>query len=312
MQKLRINTMTLSAVFILVMAGTGFAYAQDGSSINQFYSPATEGLTTFANNVAESVPKIVAAVILLIIGLVAGKLVGRGVEKAATKILQKVDFQKNADSQILDLSSNKLNSAKLIAATIKWFVYIFFIVAAINALQFVELSTALTDLWLWIPNLLAFVLILIIGSIIVKFVIKWVDQEIVSHGFGNARYVITGIKVVMYGIIFAVAITQLGIGESIIPILVSAFAWSIAVAIGAAIAVGLGFTLKDVLPAAIAGAANHRSIFKVGQKIKIGDVTGTITSVGTLHIIVTNDRNEGIVIPTKEFIGKSFTILPSN
>ncbi|KRT60536.1 MAG: TM helix repeat-containing protein [Thaumarchaeota archaeon CSP1-1] len=311
MQKLRINTMILSAVFILVISGTGFAYAQE--SVNQFYSPATEGLTTFANNVAESVPKIVAAVILLIIGLVAGKLVGRGVEKAATKILQKVDFQKNADSQILDLSSNKLNSAKLIAATIKWFVYIFFIVAAINALQFVELSTALTDLWLWIPNLLAFVLILIIGSIIiVKFVIKWVDQEIVSHGFGNARYVITGIKVVMYGIIFAVAITQLGIGESIIPILVSAFAWSIAVAIGAAIAVGLGFTLKDVLPAAIAGAANHRSIFKVGQKIKIGDVTGTITSVGTLHIIVTNDRNEGIVIPTKEFIGKSFTILPSN
>src|SRR3989304_1417428 len=228
MQKLRINTMILSAVFILVISGTGFAYAQE--SVNQFYSPATEGLTTFANNVAESVPKIVAAVILLIIGLVAGKIVGRVVEKAATKILQKVDFQKNADSQILDLSSNKLNSAKLIAATIKWFVYIFFIVAAINALQFVELSTALTDLWLWIPNLLAFVLILIIGSIIVKFVIKWVDQEIVSHGFGNARYVITGI----------------------------------------------------------------------------------ITSVGTLHIIITNDRNEGIVIPTKEFIGKTFSILPSN
>ena len=312
MQKARINIMTLSAVFILLISGIGFAYAQESTSTNQFYAPATEGLTTFANNVAESVPKIVAAVILLIIGLVAGKLVGRGVEKAATKILQKVDFQKNADSQILDLSSNKLNSAKLIAATIKWFVYIFFIVAAINALQFVELSTALTDLWLWIPNLLAFVLILIIGSIIVKFVIKWVDQEIVSHGFGNARYVITGIKVVMYGIIFSVAITQLGIGESIIPILVSAFAWSIAVAIGAAIAVGLGFTLKDVLPAAIAGAANHRSIFKVGQKIKIGDVTGTITSVGTLHIIITNDRNEGIVIPTKEFIGKTFTILSSN
>jgi len=312
MQILRINTMTLSVVFILMISGTGFVYAQESTSINQFYTPATEGLTTFANNVAESIPKIVAAVILLLIGLVAGKIVGRVVEKAATRILQKVDFQKNADSQIIELSSNKLNSAKLIAATIKWFVYIFFIVAAINALQFVELSTALTDLWLWIPNLLAFVLILIIGSIIVKFVIKWVDQEIVNHGFGNSKYVITGIKVVMYGIIFSVAITQLGIGESIIPILVSAFAWSIAIAIGAAIAVGLGFTLKDVLPAAIAGAANHRSIFKVGQKIKIGEVTGTITSVGTLHIIVTNDRNEGIVIPTKEFIGKTFTILPSN
>ena len=85
-----------------------------------------------------------------------------------------------------------------------------------------------------------------------------------------------------------------------------------AIAVGAAIAVGLGFTLKDVLPAAIAGVADHRSILKVGKKIKIGDVTGTITSVGTLHIVITNEKNEGIVIPTKEFIGKTFTILSSN
>src|SRR3989304_6346810 len=148
MQKLRINTMILSAVFILVISSTGFAYAQENA--NQFYTPATEGLTTFANNVAESVPKIVAAVILLIIGLVAGKLVGRGVEKAATKILQKVDFQKNADSQILDLSSNKLNSAKLIAATIKWFVYIFFQRSGFLCGRRGETRTPLTDLWLWI------------------------------------------------------------------------------------------------------------------------------------------------------------------
>src|SRR3990172_11521084 len=64
MQKSRINIMTLSAVFILLISGIGFAYAQESTSANQFYTPGTEGLTTFANNVAESVPKIVAAVIL--------------------------------------------------------------------------------------------------------------------------------------------------------------------------------------------------------------------------------------------------------
>ena len=304
--------MVFSAVFALILTSTGLSYGQVNDNVEQFYAPATEGLITFANNVGESIPKIVAAVILLIIGLVAGKLSGRAVEKTATKVLQKVDFQNDAENEIKEISTNKLNSSKLIAATIKWFVYIFFIVAAINALEFVELSTALTQLWLWVPNLLAFVLILVIGSIIVKFVIKWVDQEIVKHGFGNSKYVITGIKVVMYGIIFSVAITQLGIGESIVPILVSAFAWSIAIAIGAAIAMGLGFTLKDMLPAAIAGVADHRSFLKVGHKIKIGELTGTITSVGTLHIIIANEKNEGIVIPTKEFISNRFSILSSD
>ena len=309
MKFFKINTILYSVIFMLIISTSGLVFAQEFGGADQFYTPATEGLIAFATNVAESIPKIVAAVILLIIGFFAGKIVYRAVEKAATRILQKVDAQNDAEVEIKELSTNKLNSAKLIAATIKWFVYIFFIVAAIDALEFLELSQALTQLWLWVPNLLAFVLILIIGSIIVKFVIKWVDQEIVKHGFGNSKYPITGIKVVMYGIIFSVAITQLGIGESIVPILVSAFAWSIAVAVGAAIAVGLGFTLKDILPAAIAGVADHRSFLKVGQKIKIGDVTGTITSVGTLHVIIQNEKNEGLVIPTKEFVGNRFTIL---
>ncbi|MGI0010862.1 MAG: mechanosensitive ion channel family protein [Nitrosopumilaceae archaeon] len=303
--------MILSAIFLLTISSTGSVYAQESTDVSTFYIPATEALTTFGNNVAAAIPKIVAAIILLIIGLVAGKIIGRVVEKTTTKILQKTDFQKTAESQIIDHTTGKLNSAKLVAATVRWFVYLFFIVAAVNALQFEQLSTALTDLWLWVPNLLAFVLIIIVGSIIVNFVIKWVDQELLKHGFGGSKYVITGVKVVIYSIVFAVALTQLGIGESVIPTLVSAFSWSIAVAIGAAIAVGLGFTLKDILPAAITGASNQRSIFKVGQQIKVGDITGTITAVEMLHVIVTNEKNESVVIPTKEIMGKTVTILHS-
>ncbi|TAK23772.1 MAG: mechanosensitive ion channel, partial [Nitrosarchaeum sp.] len=101
---------------------------------------------------------------------------------------------------------------------------------------------------------------------------------------------------------------QLGVGDTIIPILVSAFAWSIAIAVGASIAVGVGFTLKDMLPGSIIGASTQRSILKVGQKVKIGDVTGTITASHLLHVIVTNDRNESIVIPTKSLMNQSITI----
>ncbi|MDE1873467.1 MAG: mechanosensitive ion channel, partial [Thaumarchaeota archaeon] len=118
-----------------------------------------------------------------------------------------------------------------------------------------------------------------------------------------------GVKTVIYSIVFAVGLTQIGVGQSIIPTLVSAFAWSIAIAVGVAIAIGLGFTLKDVLPAAIAGASAQRTIFKVGQKIKIGDVTGTITAAELLHIIVTNEKNESVVIPTKELMNKHITII---
>jgi small-conductance mechanosensitive channel len=110
-------------------------------------------------------------------------------------------------------------------------------------------------------------------------------------------------------LVFAVGFTQLGIGESIIPILVSAFSWSIAVAIGVAVAVGLGFALKDIIPASIVGASNQRSLLKVGQNVRIGEISGTITASQLLYLIVTNNRNESTVIPTKDLMNKTIVIL---
>ncbi|CAD6521460.1 conserved membrane hypothetical protein [metagenome] len=282
------------------------AFAQESFAEN-IYVPTSEALKEFAVSVADSAPKIIASVILLIIGFIAGKVVGKVTTKAVTGILQKTS-QKNQELHLAEEVYGKFNSVKLISATIRWFVYLFFIVAAVNALQFEQLSTALTSLWLWVPNLLAFVLIVVIGSIVVNFVSKWIEHQLLDHHIASPKIIISVIKAVIYGIVFAIAFTQLGVGESIIPILVSAFSWSIAVAIGASIAIGLGFALKDLIPASIMGASNQRSILKVGQKVKIGDITGTVTASHLLHVIVTNDRNESIVIPTKSMMNQTITL----
>jgi len=40
-------------------------------------------------------------------------------------------------------------------------------------------------------------------------------------------------------------------------------------------------------------------ILRLGQKVQIGEDKGTITAVDLLHIILANENNESIVIPTK-------------
>lgn len=300
------NYLIAILAFSLILIGVNSAFAEE-SFLEGIYVPTGDALKEFAVSVAGSTPKIIAAAILLIIGFIAGKIVGRVTAKAATNILQKTS-QKNQELHVAEGVYGKFDSVKLISATIRWFVYLFFIVAAVNALQFEQLSSALTSLWLWVPNLLAFVLIVVIGSIVVNFVSKWIEHQLLDHQIGSPRIIISIIKAVIYSIIFAIGFTQLGVGETIIPILVSAFSWSIAIAIGVSIAVGVGFTLKDLLPASIMGASTQRSILKVGQKVKIGEVTGTVTSSHLLHVIVTNDRNESIVIPTKTLMSQSITI----
>ncbi len=204
-----------SVTLSLIMFGQQ-AFAQS-DPLGGIYSPTSDALKAFAVSVASSIPKIIAATILLVIGFAAGKIVGRVVTKVTKNILQKTRQQ---DSQILEMS-DKFDSVKLISATIRWFVYLFFIVAAVNAMQFVQLTAALTNLWLWVPNLLAFVLIIVIGSIVVNFVTRWVEHQLLEHHVGSPKFITPVIKAVLYGLVFAVGFTQLGIGESIIPILVS-------------------------------------------------------------------------------------------
>lgn len=299
--------MMIFSLIVLTAFSTHLVFAQE-DFVKGIYSPTSDALNAFAVSVANSMPKIIAAVILLIIGFVVGKIIGRIVTKVTRNILQKTR-QQSQDSQLLEGISEKFDSVRLISATIRWFVYLFFIVAAVNALQFEQLTGALTNLWLWVPNLLAFVLIIVIGSIVVNFVTKWVEHQLLEHHIGSPKPITAIIKAVIYGIVFAVGFTQLGIGESIIPILVSAFSWSVAIAVGAAVAVGLGFALKDIIPASIIGASNQRYILKTGQKVRIGELSGTVTSTHLLHIILTNDKNESIVIPTKDLMNKTITIL---
>ena len=306
-----LGVIIFSAVILYVGQNFAFAQTQTDASTSSFYEPEKAALTTFANSVASDAPKIIAAGVLLTIGFVAGKIVGRVADRTARKIMKKAKLETISDVHLIEETIGKFDSVNLIASTLRWFVYLFFVVAAINALQLQQLTTAMTSLWLWIPNLLAFVLIVLIGSIVANYLIKWVNHELMVRHYGGSRYIGVGVKTVVYSIVFAVGLTQIGIGQSIIPTLVSAFSWSIAVAIGAAIAVGLGFTLKDVLPVAIAGASHQRSVFKIGQKIRIDEVVGTITAVELLHIIVANEKNESVVIPTKDLMNKHVTIIHS-
>ena len=55
------------------------------------------------------------------------------------------------------------NTSKLSPITVMWFVDMSFIMAAVDALGFTMLSDALSSLWLWIPNIIASIVVFILG-----------------------------------------------------------------------------------------------------------------------------------------------------
>ena len=121
--------------------------------------------------------------------------------------------------------------SRIISTAVRWFIYIFFITAAVNALQFTQLSQALTNIWLWIPNLVAFIIILVVGSIITEFVANWAQRELPARGVPGGKAIGIAAKGILYAIVFVTAITQLQIGAGILNVVISALVWGLAGAI---------------------------------------------------------------------------------
>jgi len=264
------------------------------SNASEIFGPALNSLNQLSAQIVAVIPRVISAAIILLIGFIIGRAVGWVV----SKILSTIKFENALGNTGLGkvVSRSGWSMTRIISTVAKWFIYIFFITAAVNALQFTQLADALTSIWLWIPNLVAFIVILIIGSIIAEFVGNWAQRELPARGVPGGRAIGLGAKGILYTIVFVTAITQLQIGAGILNIVISALVWGVAGAIAIGLGVALAYGLKDILPSIIHGTANIQSTLKPGQKIRINGISGTIKQASTLQIILENEKGETVVI----------------
>src|SRR4030095_14767024 len=275
----------------------------DGS---QVIAPALNSLNQFFAQVVEAIPRIIAAGIILLIGYIIARGVGWGI----SKILEKMNFENTISKTGIGqaVSRSGWSMSRIISTAARWFIYIFFITAAVNALQFTQLSEALQSIWLWIPNLIAFIIIIIIGSIIADFVGNWAQRELPARGVPGGKIIGLGAKGILYAIVFVTAITQLQIGAGILNMVIAALVCGIAGAIAIGLGVGLAYALKDLLPSLLYGMTNVKSVLKPGQKVNFGGRVGTIKQAGAFHVILEDDKGVTVIVPTKHIAEKEIQI----
>ena len=201
------------------------------------------------------------------------------------------------------------NLTRIISVAARWFVYLFFISAAVNVLEFTQLSQAINDVWLWIPNVVAFIIILVIGALIADFVGRWMQRELPARGVVGGKAIGLIATGILYAIVLVVATTQLQIGEAILNSVISALIWGMAAAIAVGVGVGLAYALRDTFPAMIRGTTQIQPTLKKGQKVTIGGTTtGTVQEAGSFSVILKDDQGKTIVIPTKNIVDKEVVI----
>jgi hypothetical protein len=298
-----LDFITLNQIVALFAASTMLQQAAAQSIIE----PITNALNQFVTTIAQAAPKIVAALILLGIGLLVGRIIGWVVKKVAQKM--NLDRYWNRTGIGESVTRAGWNLTRIISVAARWFVYLFFISAAVNVLEFTQLSQAINDVWLWIPNVVAFIIILVIGALIADFVGRWMQRELPTRGVVGGKAIALVATGILYAIVLVVATAQLQIGEAILNSVISALIWGMAAAIAIGVGVGLAYGLREAFPAMIRGTTQIQPTLKQGQRVTIGGVTtGTVQEAGSFSVILKNDQGKTIVIPTKNILDKEIVI----
>ncbi len=205
-----------------------------------------EPVQELARNVILFLPNIIAAIIILIIGWILGRILGRVVAEVLDRIGVDDALRKTSFGQQIERS--RMSISHLFDLIVRWFIYLIAILAAVSVLQIQTLTTAVAVIVAYIPNIVAFILILIVGIILIDWLMDALQGVGETRGVQGFGLVTMLLRVFLYFVVIILALEQLLIDLSIIYVFVIPLAWGAALGIGAAIAIIVGFGLRDRAP----------------------------------------------------------------
>jgi len=188
---------------------------------------------------------IVGAIILLIIGLILGRVLGKVVRLVLDKIGVDTMVSKAGVGDTIEKTGWSIS--KIFDVVIRWFIYIIFIMAAVNVLNVQYLSDFMTALALYFPRLIIAAIILIVGMILITFAMKWIEETLGSHEILLADIIAPVLKAIMVVIVLVLAMEQLLINMQIIYTFLVPLAWGIGIGIGVAIGIAVGWGGREAV-----------------------------------------------------------------
>jgi hypothetical protein len=198
----------------------------------------TGAWSAFATKITIFLPMLIGAIIIFVVGLLIAKLV----KMMVVKLLRLVRFDSAAEKTgvkgFLEKGNIAKTSSEIVGGLIYWFVMILAIIASLDAMGLPIVSDILNDIFLYIPNVVAAIVVLVLGFLLGSLLSAVVRTAASNAGLAASE----GLgKTALYSVVFfssSVALIQLGIGEEIV-----AAAFTIAfgaAALALALAFGLG------------------------------------------------------------------------
>lgn len=183
----------------------------------------------------------------------------------------------------------------VIGLIVFWAVVLFFVAAAANLLGLPVLGASLRGIGLYVPRILAAVLIGVAGLVIGNLARDAATAAAAAAGTPFAPAI--G-QIVRAGILVAaglIAVAELGIDITLLTAILSVTLLAVLGAFSLAFGLGARGAVSNII-----GAHYVRQTFEVGQRVRIGDIEGTIAAITSTAVIMQAPGGQ-VVVPARLF-----------
>jgi len=197
------------------------------------------------------IPTLAGVLLILVIGW----LLARFVRKIVVQLLKAVKLDAASEKIRIDdfLAKGGIKSdlSELIGMLLYWVMMLIVVMAAINALGLEITADLLNQVIGYIPNVIAAVFILVLGIFFATLLASIVHTAASNAGITQAKFISQLVQVIIIVFASVIVLEQLGVAATVITFTLKAIIASIA--LGAAIAFGLGCkdlaarTMQDTL-----------------------------------------------------------------
>ncbi|WP_405395731.1 mechanosensitive ion channel family protein [Maribacter sp. Asnod2-G09] len=261
-----------------------------------------QSLSNIFKDIASALPGIFGAFIVIIFGWIIIKVVTFVLKRIFKAIKLDKASEKINEAKLFGDADIKIDLPKIIVTFIKVLLWLVFIIVASDIMGLTIISTEIANLLRYLPILLSAMIIFMIGLFLAKTIKETIVKVFDSIGLSGGK--LLG-NVLFYLIIIFVSITalnQAGIDTQIITnnftIVLGAFLLAIALALGLGSREIVGDLLRTFY---------SRKIYEVGDKVKIGDLQGTVIGIDNISMIL-KTKSGKVVIPIKKVVEKTVTV----
>ncbi len=253
-------------------------------------------LHSLLNAVAAFLPRALTALVVILVGFLLAKIIARAVRTGFARLKIDDGLERVGLTELLKKFGLQDPPGQVLGRLLYYLIVLMFIKSACDAVGLPAVSGAITAFFAYLPNIVAALILMIIGMLVARFASGAATRAARDAGIEFAPALGNIASAAILFIVSFMAITQLKIHTEIIHMVAQI------VLAGGALAFALSFGLgaRDVTRNLLAGFY-ARKLFKVGEPVAVAGLEGTLAGITAQHVIIeTGDRM--LTLPNSVFL----------